>query len=67
MSVDRKRHSFNQDVNERHERKVLKDEETRLKRLGSVVKKQPSNMVKEEFGYDFAALELRTLAYFCGR
>lgn len=61
MSEVRKHESFNQRINEKHERKVEKEEQKRLERMQrfSVGKKRKAaHSPKALFDYDFAELEL---------
>jgi hypothetical protein len=66
MSANRKRQQFNDRVNEKHERKAQKEEETRLLKMQKVkVKKSWKPMFEPNLTeYDFAALESRIEAYY---
>ena len=68
MSAVRKRESFNQRVNEMHERKVEKEEQQRLERMQRTNKQHKRSWKPMYSGnlmeMDFSALELRVAAHF---
>lgn len=66
MSANRKRQQFNDRVNEKHERKALKEEETRLLKMQGKQVKRWKPMFKDSplDEFDFTALEERIAAYY---